>query len=491
MATRKTPIEKANNPLDIPDRFKLGEMGNLGLKIFNGVSQDEYKRELNWPQSVSTYKEMSSHSTVNSPLTLFENIIGKATWSFIPPKDATDEEKNQCEIIESMMKDMDHSWSDFIKDTLSANIFGFSVHEKVYRKRYKSNGSIYDDGLIGWKKLPIRAQESLTKFIYSDDGNEIIGVKQNLSNLQNYNNRFSNRQGTIVNIPKSKFLHFRVGRHRGDPFGKSPLRDAYLAWRYLVSLEELEAVGSAKDLNGLPVLFMPAQYLSKDASPDTIAIRQYYENAMRNLQMNTQSAMILPQIFDPDTKQSMFKLELLSVDGKKNFDLDKIKTYYKNLIFVSLFADLLQMGQSATGSFALGAIKNSLSGAYAERLLSGITEVLQNDLIRQTYSLNNWDISRMGTLDFDGIEEADLETLSKGFQRMASTGLIEVDREVLNAVREAIGVDPLPDDLPPQVDILSGNTSRSGDGMAAGGVNGTSSSVSGADTSSNNADNPA
>ncbi|HRM83934.1 MAG TPA: hypothetical protein PLY99_16465, partial [Acidovorax temperans] len=65
-------------------------------------------------------------------------------------------------------------------------------------------------------------------------------------------NRFSSR-GNLINIPRSKFLLFRTGKHRGDPFGKSPLRDAYLAWRFLTALEELEATGVAKDLNGLPV----------------------------------------------------------------------------------------------------------------------------------------------------------------------------------------------------------------------------------------------
>ena len=67
---------------------------------------------------------------------------------------------------------------------------------------------------------------------------------------------------------------------------------------------------------------------------------------MSNLQMNQQSAMILPNAFDPETRQPLFSLELLSVDGKKGFDTTKVKEYYKNLILTSLFADILIMGQS-------------------------------------------------------------------------------------------------------------------------------------------------
>ena len=42
----------------------------------------------------------------------------------------------------------------------------------------------------------------------------------------------------------------------------------------------------------------------------------------------------------------------------------------------------------------------------------------------------------MGTMDIDQLVEADLESLSKYWQRVASVGLVG-DREVLNFVRAA------------------------------------------------------
>lgn len=481
-------MKKNDNLSETPDRFKLSEMGYLGISMFNGVSKDELKQELNWPSSVKTFKTMSYHSTINSALTLFDNLIGKASWSMKPPKDATEEEKKQCEIVESMMIDMEETWPEFIRDILSMNVYGFSVHEKVYRRRFKANGSLFNDGIIGWKKLPIRAQETIDKFIFSSDGNEIQGVKQTLTGVTDYSNRFANRKKQEVILPKSKILLFRSGKHRGDPFGKSPLRDAYLAWRFLTALEDLEATGVSKDLNGLPILYLPPQYLSADASDSQKAIKTYYENAMRNLQMNQQSAMILPNAYDPESKQPLFKLELLSVDGKKAFDINKIKDYYKNLIVTSLFSEVTSMGQTQVGSFALGSLKNTMTGLAAEAMMKVIVEVLNRDLIRQTYELNNWPVDRAGTLDYDGLEDVDLESLSKAYQRYSSTGLLELDREVLNAVRESVGIDPLDNDLAPQRDILTGNTSRSGDGLATAGE-GTANSPSGKDTSSNNTEN--
>ncbi len=487
--SQNNSVQKA--VVDTPDRFKLSESGYLGLNVFNGVSNDELKKELNFPHSVNTYKQMSYHATINSALTLFENLIGKADWKFKPIADATPEELKQAKIINEMMQDLtDQTWSEFISEAMSANMYGFSVHEKVYRRRLKANGSKHDDGVIGWKKLPIRNQETIEKFIFSEDGNEVRGVKQNLSAISDVYNRYSSRTNNEVILPRSKVMLFRAGKHKGDPFGKSMLRDAYLAWRFLTVIEEIEANGVAKDLAGLPVLKLPPQYLSSEASPDQKAIRAYYENVMRNLQLNQQSALILPQAHDPDTRQPLFELELLSLNGSKAMDTTKIKEYYKNLILTALFADILVLGQSGGGSNALGQVKNSLSATAAEAMLKKIRDVINEDLIKQTYELNGWDTSRMGQMDFDNLEIEDLESFSKAIQRFASTSVIEVDRAVLNRVRESIGVDALPDDAEPNKDYLPEMTSRSGDGFKTAGE-GTGTSPSGTDTSSGNLENAA
>lgn len=492
MATRQSKKSVNKAVLDeTPERFKLSEAGYLGLNVWNGITNDEIKKELNFPHSVKTYKQMTYHSTINSALTLFDNLIGKVEWTFKPPKDATEEEKRQAQIINEMMTDMqDQTWQEFISEALSSNVFGFSVHEKVYRRRNRSNGSKYNDNVIGWKRLPIRNQETIEKFIFTEDGNDIIGVKQNLSTISDQYNRYTTRTLKEVILPRSKVMLFRAGKHKGDPFGKSMLRDSYLSWRFLTVIEEIEANGVAKDLAGLPVLKLPPQYLSADASPEQKQIRAYYENVMRNLQMNQQSALILPQAYDSDTRQPMFSLELLSLNGSKAMDTTKIKEYYKNMILTSMFADVLVLGQSGSGSFALGQVKNSLSANAAEAMLDKIVNVINNDLIKQTYELNGWDTSRMGFMDYDNLDGEDLESFSKAIQRFASTSVIEVDRAVLNRVRESVGVDPLPQDMEPQKELMPKATSRSGDGMAVGTTgNGTATTASGADTSSNNLEN--
>lgn len=486
---KKINVEKVVAKEDQPERFRLGEIGYAGMSLFNGVTYDELKSELNFPQNIRIYRDMSYHTCVNACLSLYENLISKVNWRVVAPSDSTQEEKDQAEFVQQCFDDMDTPLRTVVKDCLSSNIYGFAVLEKVYRRRYKSNGSMFDDGKIGLRKLALRNQETIEKFIFDESGNEVLGVKQNLRNssVGYYGSKTAN--DLEVTLPRSKIMMISTGRNRSDPYGKSPLRDVYLAWRYLTVIQEIEAAGVAKDLQGLPVLYIPAQYMAEDASTEQKAAYEGFKNIIRNIQMNTQSGIILPSAADPETRTKMFELSLLSSEGgKKNFDTTKVKEYYQNQIFTGLFADVLILGQGGVGSFALGQIKNSLTGAAVESMLDNIVDAFNRDVIRQIYELNGWDVSRAAKLDYENLHAQDLETISKFYQRVASVGLLEKDRAVLNAVRTAAGVDAIPEDVEPRKEYLE-DSSRAGDGMQTAGE-GTSTSVNGEDNTSNNLENP-
>lgn len=475
-------------------RFRLGEMGSTGIPIFNGVSQEEIKRELNHPESVKTFKLMKYHPSVNAPLNLYSSMVAKARYRFVPPKNSTEEEKKQTEIVESMFSDMEHSLEDFIAEAMTCTTYGWAVNEKVFRKRTYASGSLYNDGLVGIRKLPLRAQESIEKFVFDESGNDVIAVKQVLTNSIDPYGRFSMRKSNEVVIPRSKFMLFNLGESRGNPYGTSPLKNVYSSWKYLQALEELEAQSVVKDVNGLPVLSIPPQYLSGDADPSQKAILENFKNILRNLQQGSQSAVILPNAFDPDTRNPLFKLELLSQDGKKNFDLNKIKEYYRTMIFTGLGADVLLLGSTQAGSFALGSLKNSLTAATSESFIRRIVQVVNDDLIRQLYEINGWDASRRCKFDYEDMEEIDLETLSKAYQRLGATGFLPKTLDVINRGLESIGVDSLPEGTTQEQldELLPDKTTRSGEGMQEGLNSGTGSADGSAGNASDtNSDNVA
>lgn len=473
-------------------RMALGEVGTTGLKISNKTILEESKKELRWPYVIKTYKNMEKDATVSSAINLFKMMIARIDWRVEAPKDATPEQEKKAKFIEQCKDDMEHSWSDFMQDVSSSYTYGFSVQEKVYRKRQRSNGSRYDDNLIGWKKLPIRSQDTISGWIFSEDGRELEALEQDLSMISSYG-RYSTlvaKNGSKIEIPRKKFMLFRVNPERDNPEGNSLLKSCYTAWKYRTAIEEQEAIGIVRNMVGTPIVKIPPIYMSPDASPEQKAIYEYYKDMVRNLEHNEQSGIVMPLAYDPESRQPLFDFELLSVSSGRQYDTSAIIQRYDYKILTALFADFLKLGQDQVGSFALAGSKTSIMAMAIEARLREIADVLNNDLIPQTFKLNGWNDSEYPKFVYSDLDEEDIDEFGKLVQRVFSVNAIEFDREIANIIRErGFGASPLEKDKPIDEKMLPNNRSRSGDGMAKGGGNGTSDSAADSDTSVSNVDN--
>lgn len=465
-------------------RLRLGELGYSGLRVSNGQILEEAKRELRFPESIKTYKAMAMDTTLSSAIGLYEMMISRVGWKAVPPADATETEKARAKFVNTCLEDMEHSWFDFIKEVVSMYTYGFCINEKVYRRRLRKNGSRYNDGLVGIRKLPIRSQDTVDKWLYSADGRSLVGVEQTLEGVIDYY-RFSNHGKTSVEIPREKFMLFRCNAKKENPEGSSPLKACYTSWKWRTAIEESEAIGISREMRGVPCIYLPPRYMSADASPEEAAIYAYYQNMVRNLHLNEQTGIVMPMAYDPDSRQPLFKFELLSVTGTKGYDTDAVISRYDNKMLMSFFADLLKMGQEKVGSFSLAGAKTNVLAMAIDHRLREIKTVLDNDLIPQLFELNGWTDERLPKLVYDDLDEVDLDEFSKAIQRIMSVNGVEFDRNVADLIRERIGAKPKGDDAPIDEDELPNNRSRSGDGFKTAGE-GTGTEVSPRDDSTAN-----
>lgn len=225
--------------------------------------------------------------------------------------------------------------------------------------------------------------------------------------------------------------------------------------------------------------------MSPDASAEQKAIYDYYKRAVTNLHMNEQTGMVMPMAYDPDSKQPLFKFELMSVMGTKGYDVGAIIQRYDNKMLMAFYADLLKMGQEKVGSFSLAGAKTNILAMAIEHRLMEIQTVLNNDLIPQLFALNKWADERLPTFVFDDLDEEDLDEFSKAVQRIFSVNAVEFDRPVANLIRKKLGVDEKDVDEKVADDELPNNRSRSGDGGATPGE-GTSIAPGGKDANAAN-----
>lgn len=482
---------------ETPIRLKLGETGFNALRVAGGNVLEECQWELRFPYAVHTFKKMSKDGTIAPALNLVEMMIARVSWDVAIPEGYEQELKEKARFLKQNMDDMDHSWNEFIKEVVSFNRYGFSVHEKVYRKRSKSNGSKYDDGLIGIKKLPIRSQDSIVGWEWTNQGRDLSGVWQAVVKPTGVEQSTYFGQDSVygdkVQIPRKKFLLFRNGNLKDDPNGQSPLVGCWESWKYKKAFEETEAIGVSQDMQGFKVLYLPARYLDPNATPEDKAALEYYKRFMRNAQVAEQSGVILPLVLDQNGNKQ-FEFSIVSVTGQKAFDTNAIIGRYSQEILTSLFADFLSLGSNGSGSFSLAESKVSVIEMAIESKLMEIQDQLNHDLIPQLFSLNGWDTSITPYFKFGKIAKQDLDVLSKYVQRLGAVGLVSQDAKTINWLAQEAGM-PVPfDDHEIAIDEartqLTGYTSGAAEGMQSGLNSGTgSANGSSGDSSVSNTEN--
>lgn len=454
-------------------RLKLGEEGFVGLKVANKRIMEEAQAAFRYPAFISTVNEMRNNPTVGAAMNVYRMMISRVKWDIEPPIDPTPEDIARANFIKGIMDDMDHSWSGFIEDVVPYLEYGFGIHEIVLRRRLYRNGSKYNDGLVGLKKLAPRSQDTIAGWVFTDDGADLLAAKQSLRFLQN-GYRFANRtdpEDGLVSIDRDKFLLFTASGNKGNPEGNSIYKNIYLAFKQLTTLQNQELLGIAKDVQGILKIAIPPAYMSPDATDDQRAAFAGFQAIIDNYNLGTQRGLLVPNLMD-EHGNALFTYDLLEGKGHAKYDTESVIRRLQSDILSALSVDVLKLGSDGAGSFSLAEQKSSILALAIDYRLREMAEVLNSHLMVTLYQMNGWDASRTAKFVYSDVQEVSLEEFSKFVQRVASTSMIEVDRPVLNRIRVMMGVEPLADDAPVDQTKLSatltGQTTAAGAGMEVG-----------------------
>ncbi len=452
-------------------RLRLSEQGHTGLRVSNKQIQEEANRVFRYPEFLRTVAEMRNQPTVAAAFNVYRMLISRVKWTVEPPEGATEEQKTRAKFVQQCMYDMEGSWGSFISEVLTYLEYGFSIQEKVYRRRLRKNGSKYNDGLVGLRKLSPRGQDTIRFWYFSEDGRELEGVGQSLINLENaarYTQIVASLNAdSVIEIPRSKFLLFAADSTKGNPQGRSLLKPIYLAYKRLEMLQDQELLGIAKDLAGIPLIQIPPKYMDPNASAEDKAVYEMCKTIVNNLAAGEQRGLVFPKMIDGESKLDVFSISLLERKGQ-GIDLDTVIQRYRMEILQALSVDVIAMGQSEGGSYSLADEKSSLLAMALDHRLKEIADVLNNDLVPQLFAINGWVDEELPKFKAGDIEDVSIDEYSKAVQRMVSVGAVELNREFLNKVRVVLGVKPRPDDEPVDKESLSSDTSSSGKGLEQG-----------------------
>ena len=403
---------------EIPQRTgPLLELGVTGVKRMSGYVDEEFLPALRGRKAVKVYREMSANdSMVGALLFSIDKLIREVEWKVLPA-DQSPEGLLAQEFLESCMDDMNEPWDGFIGEVLSMLTYGWSWHEIVYKKRIgpwekdPKKRSKHTDGLIGWRKMPIRAQETLMRWSFDESG----GIR---AMIQMAPPRYST---TVIPIEKS--ILFRTAIAKGNPEGWSLLRTAYRSWYFKKRLEEFEAIGVERDLAGMPVARVPADYLN--AAPGTPQAKtvEAFKKMVRGVRRDENEGLVLPEQYDPDTKQRLFDFELMSSGGTRQFDTNSIIQRYEQRILMSVLADFILVGHEDTGSYSLHTDKTGIFRAALNAITKTIADTLNRYAVPRLFALNGWKLDELPRFEPTNVDPPALDQLAAFISATATAGM--------------------------------------------------------------------
>ncbi|CAB4130416.1 hypothetical protein UFOVP119_40 [uncultured Caudovirales phage] len=421
-------------------KYDASVIGTSGLKQFGGYINEEFQKELRGLNGSRVFREMADNDpVVGAILFAVTMLIRQVEWS-VQAADDTPEGEAAKEFVEEVIADMSTGWHSVLAEICSMFVYGFAPMEIVWKKRggmdapNSESRSAYDDGKIGIRTLSLRAQNTIPRWEIDPTDGSVDGLWQ-----QPYDR-------AMVAIPIEKLLLFRTTEERNNPEGRSLLRNAYRPWFFKKRIEEIEAIGLERDLAGLPIAHIPAQYLTVGADANDKAVASEYKRLIRSIKRDTSEGLVLPSTRD-QSGNLLFEVKLLSTSGKRQFDTTQVLTRYDKAIATSVLADFVFLGQGSTGSFALSSNKTELFATAIGAFTKSIADVINRHLLPRLWKLNGLDFEIMPSMVPGDLEAPDLGALGAFIQQLSASGApLFPDRELENALRTAANLPLAPED---------------------------------------------
>lgn len=405
---------------------------------------DDLPTDLQPDKKNSTFYRMGLNSIISSVFNLYSSLLLTIKWSIRKSKNF-ETSKEDIKLFDSIVNDMEHSWLEFIENSLSFLQYGWVAFEIVLKKR--------KDGKIGIRKLQYIPQRTLKNWKVSETG-EVLGLIQK-------GNEFNKFQDVFV--PKERMILISNNGANGSPEGKSILTGAYQDWITYEMSEKSIRTTMLRSFVGTPIVRIPEKVIAAANATDAdsrftkeekeFAKISYnsYKDLLKKMQYTQETGFIIPSDTYKNENGSFstverYDISLMSLNGQALVDINSLRTNTEARIARVLLGDFLQMGTSGkTGTYSLGNTRYDMFANAVNVVADKIVTEINETLFPILCLFNNMKLETMPIMHHTKVNEASMkdkiETLA---QYMYANGTILPDENIDMAVREALD---LPTDI--------------------------------------------
>lgn len=398
------------------------EIGSTGLAQYGGYIVEDFEKQLQGQRGLQKLRELAfSNPICAASIFAYRNML-MAPKLRVEPAGEKPGDLAAAQHLEECMGDMAHTFQSFRGESSWYVLYGFAWHEMVMKRREgkqpetyvsTSDGSFklvgkpssrYDDGRIGWAKFAPRSQEAVSRWGLTEEG-DLVGMFH--APAPRYQETF---------LPLAKSLHFVTNQRCGNPEGISILRSGYRSSRLSKNIEDAEAIGVARNLNGYPVLQPPDGIdLFDEADPVMLALLKDAKDLVTGIKRDEQQGAVLP---------FGWTLQLLAANGSE-INTNAIVDRYHTRIAMAMLTQFIMLGMERGGAYELAKQQQSMWLRAVKGYLLGDLEVLNNRGVPLLIDLNDFgELSGYPRVEAEDITEPELVQIADYASKLAHEGLL-------------------------------------------------------------------
>ena len=390
-------------------------VGRPALDIAGGVIQQPLNR-LTGSQGRQLFADMGRDPVLSGLLLAIRHAAAQVEWSWEPAEEGG--MASDVTLIESAFEGLRPAWPDVLNAVLSeVLVYGFTVYEPIYEAM---------DSRIVWSTFSPRHPSSIVEWRSDPPGSaNVVAAVQ----------RSSDPETPEMVLPLDRMLHFRTSLADANPEGRSALLAAVEPWYRKTNISELESIGIERDLAGIPVFEVPAEWMSVTATPEETTSLNMLHEIGRNLRVADNTCVVIPRMLDLSTGEPLVTFRLLEAAGTgRRFDTSQVIVRLNTEIAMSLLGDWLILGHDKVGTQALSVSKIELWSATINAWLDRIATVVTEQGAARLLRLNGYD-RPPPVLTHTPVRSINLEVLGSFIQAMSSAGVLTPDVDTENTLR--------------------------------------------------------
>ena len=440
--TKAAPKQMALWNQPIRDRkgveFIANARGSTGLGRNWHQVDDEWHPHLRGTRGLRTFREMRDNDAICGVIyyamdTAIRNSVrGKS----ISPAEDTQQGNMVADHVDSCFDDMDSTLDEYVSDVMSMIWAGWSLFGSSYKVRrgpdapHEMLQSKHDDGLVGWRDLPIRNQMTIKRWKWRDDG-KLLGCEQSAPPDHKY---------VHLDFEDDHLTLFRTISNKQSPEGRSLYRNCYRSWYYLKRIQELEAIGVEKDMAGVLAMRLPVSFFLQSATADEKQTVENFRQIAERIRRGEHESIMYPASEDAEGKTG-FDAHLLQSGGRRPIDTNEIIKRLESRIALSVLAEGPLLGtQGDTGSWALSSSKTHMLAIATSAMRNTASDKINRVVIPRLVHANGWPQELSPRWEWPDLETEESPEFATAIATLTNAGLLVADADVEKYVRVRYGL---------------------------------------------------